>query len=132
MPQASEQGAVSAGRPSFTGGTASFAFVLQSFTIAQDRALRARRHRHGGGVRRNGGMADTRFQGPRNHDPPSAVRRLLNNRRGVFCRSGTVETHRSAHSTNAGGISSRTIITRKMRSSWSSVAVPARAVSRVV
>jgi hypothetical protein len=39
--------------------------------------------------------------------------------------------HRSAHSTYAGGISLRTIITRKMRSSWRSVAVPARAASTV-
>src|SRR5689334_4290100 len=41
------------------------------------------------------------------------------------------EIHRSAHSTNAGGTSLRTIITRKMRSSWSSAALPARAASSV-
>jgi hypothetical protein len=36
----------------------------------------------------------------------------LNNRGRVFCDSGTVGIHRSAHSTNAGGTSLRTIITQ--------------------
>jgi hypothetical protein len=45
---------------------------------------------------------------------------------GVRCVS-----HRSTHSTNAGGISLRTIITRTMRSSWRSVVVPRLADSSV-
>ena len=40
-------------------------------------------------------------------------------------------SHRSTHSTNAGGISLRTIITRAMRSSCRSVAVPSLAASSV-
>jgi len=132
MPQPSEGAVVSPGRPSFTWGAASFAFVLKSFTIADDRSVRVSRDRRGGRVRRsNGGMANTRFPYPRNHQGPAAVRRLLNNSCGVLRRSGTVEIHRSAHSTNAGGLSLRMIVPRKTPSSWRSVAVAPRAASRV-
>ena len=53
------------------------------------------------------------------------------NRRGVFRSTPTGAIHRSTHSTNAGGTSFRTIMTRKIRSSRNSVAMPSRAAAMV-
>lgn len=110
-------------RRSFAWGSASFALVLESFTIAHDCAMRVRRDRPGGHAHRpNVGMAATRFERPRDHHYQAAVCRLLKNRGRFFCRGETAGSNRSAHSTNVVVISLRTIITRKMRSSWTTVA----------
>lgn len=53
------------------------------------------------------------------------------NRGDVFRGTLTHTIHRSTHSTNAGGISFRTIMTRKIRSSRNSVAIPTRAAAMV-
>jgi hypothetical protein len=76
-------------------------------------------------------IAPPRFQRTRNRHGRAAPSRLLKKRRGVFCRRSSQEFHRSTHSTNAGGISLRTTMTRRMRSSRSSVTVPTRAASIV-
>jgi hypothetical protein len=57
--------------------------------------------------------------------------RVDQKRRGDFCGTLTRAIHRSTHSTNAGGTSFRTIMTRRIRSSRRSVAMPSRAAATV-
>jgi hypothetical protein len=75
--------------------------------------------------------SDAFLECTRNQHRRAAPFRLDKKRRGVFRRTLTRAIHRSTHSTNAGGISFRTIMTRKIRSSRNRVAMPSRAAAMV-
>ena len=78
-----------------------------------------------------GGWASAFLECTRDHHRRAAPFRVDKKGRGVFRRTLTRATHRSTHSTNAGGISLRTIVTRRIRSSRNSVAMPSRAAATV-
>jgi hypothetical protein len=111
---------------------ASIALVFVTFAIGHTGRLTVMRHRQLGPVGRSGcRKASASLPRARNQHGQSALSCLLKKDRGLFCRRPRHGIHRSAHSTNAGGISLRTIMTRRIRSSRSSVTVPRRASSIV-
>jgi hypothetical protein len=109
-----------AGRPATTAATlarraAALALVLDPFTI-QGRAWGRIDMGRGSQVRsldRSSGVGGASLECAGNH------------------LAGILRRHRSTHSTNAGGTSLRTIMTRKTRSSRNSAAMPTRAAARV-
>src|SRR5438093_15519 len=114
--------------PALARRPAPLTLVLELRAIGLD-AWRVRRRRVGKDSRwASDWVARPRFAGARNHHGVAVALRLLKPHGGRFGRG---LRHRSAHSTNAGGTSLRTIITRRMRSSRSSVPVPRRAASTV-
>ena len=110
-----------------------FALALETFLIGCHDCPRvangnlASRHRW----QRRRSTTEPRFECTRNHYRRAAPFRMDKNRRGVLRSTLTGAIHRSTHSTNAGGISFRTIMTRKIRSSRNSVAMPTRAAPMV-
>jgi hypothetical protein len=111
---------------------AAFALVFQTSEVGSNHRMRVvgddhvRARAHWGGSARGALLECTRDQ----HRPPAPLC-LDKKRRGVFRRTLTRAIHRSTHSTNAGGISFRTIMTRRIRSSRNSVAMPSRAAATV-
>ena len=126
------------GTNAFAWRAASFTFSFEALTVWDRWRSSARRERLSRRVRLphivsagqwTGGQASTRLVRARDQRGAADPCRLLKDR---FRRPGqSLSTHRSVHSTNAGGISLRTIMTRRMRSSRSRVADPSRAASTV-
>jgi hypothetical protein len=95
---------------------AALALALEPFTIewrGRRRVAMGRGSQARGLDRPSGGRARAPLESARNH------------------LASILRIHRSAHSTNAGGSSLRTIMTRKMRSSRNSVAMPTLAAATV-
>jgi hypothetical protein len=121
------------GAPSDTraGCAAAFALVLAVFDVGSHDGMcvagdDVRASALWGGWPSGAFLECTRDQ----HRPPTPFR-LDKKRRGVFGGTLTRASHRSTHSTNAGGTSFRTIMTRRIRSSRNRVAMPSRAAATV-
>jgi len=109
---------------------AAFARVLETFAVSRCTRI-ARDSRVNPLTRWSGWSAGVYLEGTGNQYWRAVASSLLKVRNGVFRLRRRFGFHRSIHSTNAGGTSLRTIITRRMRSSRSIVAVPTRAASTV-
>jgi hypothetical protein len=110
---------------------AAFALVFETFAIGSNRWMRLVGDEHVRARTRWRGASGAFLECTRDqHGQPGPVR-LDKTRRGGFRRTLTRGTHRSTHSTKAGGISLRTIITRRIRSSRNRVAMPSRAAATV-
>ncbi len=112
------------------GCAAAFAFVFDASAIANGVRIGARSDCDRGRL----GVCSivrpySRLERARNQHGESVARSIMKPRSRVFGRSQL--GHRSTHSTNAGGMSSRTIITRTTRSSRISGSAPLRAASMV-
>jgi hypothetical protein len=109
-----------------------FALVLETLLIGcrdcrPSAGGRVNRHRW----ERGRSTTDPHVECTGNHRRRAVPLRVDEKRRGVFRSTLTGAIHRSTHSTNAGGISFRTIMTRKIRSSRNSVETPTRAAAMV-
>jgi hypothetical protein len=106
--------------------------VLETLAFGRNERLHVVGDDHVGARARSRGWASGAFlECTRNQHRGAAPLRPDQQRRGLFRRTLTRATHRSTHSTNAGGTSFRTIMTRRIRSSRNSVVMPSRAAAIV-
>jgi hypothetical protein len=111
---------------------AAFARVLETLDVRRNNGVRMVGEDYDSASAQSGSWASGAFlECTRNQHRQAAPCRLDKKRRRLFGRTVTRAIHRSTHSTNAGGISFRTIMTRRIRSSRNSAAMPSRAAAIV-